>query len=61
LKEAISSFLSNKNISPAQFDQLQRYMVLSLYTDIPPRRNADYLEMFVVKKLGKEYPKDKNY
>jgi integrase len=36
-------------------------MVLSLYTDIPPRRNADYLEMFVVKKLGKEYPKDKNY
>jgi integrase len=61
LKEETSSFLLNKNITPAQFDKLQRYVVLSLYTDIPPRRNADYLEMFVVKRLGKEYPKDKNY
>lgn len=61
LKEDVSQFHLNKNITPSQFDKLQRYVVLSLYTDIPPRRNADYLEMFVVKKLGKEYPKDKNY
>jgi hypothetical protein len=61
LKEDVSQFHLNKNITPSQFEKLQRYVVLSLYTDIPPRRNADYLEMFVVKKLGKEYPKDKNY
>jgi len=61
LKEDVSQFHLNKNITPSQFEKLQRYVVLSLYTDIPPRRNADYLEMFVVKKLSKEYPKDKNY
>lgn len=61
LKQEVSQFHLNKNITPSQFEKLQRYVVLSLYTDIPPRRNADYLEMFVVKKLSKEYPKDKNY
>lgn len=61
LKEECSSFLSNKHITPAQFETLQQYLLLSLYTDIQPRRNQDYLEMYVVKKLGKEYPKDRNY
>jgi hypothetical protein len=61
LKEACSSFLSTKHITPAQFEKLQQYLLLSIYTDIQPRRNQDYLEMYVVKKLGKEYPTDKNY
>jgi len=61
LKEACSSFLSNKHITVAQFDKLQQYLVLCLYTDIQPRRNQDYLEMYVVKKLSKEYPKEHNY
>jgi hypothetical protein len=61
LKEACSSFLSTKHITASQFDKLQQYLVLCLYTDIQPRRNQDYLEMYVVKKLGKEYPTDKNF
>ena len=61
LKEACSSFLSSKNITAAQFEKLQQYALLCIYTDIQPRRNQDYLEMYVVKKLGKEYPTDKNY
>lgn len=61
LREDLSSFVSNKHISPGQYDKLQQYVVLSIYTDIQPRRNQDYLDMFVVKKLGKEYDKSHNY
>lgn len=61
LNEECSSFLSNKNISSNQFDKLQSLVLLCLYTDIQPRRNADYSNMFVVKKLGKDYDKTKNY
>jgi hypothetical protein len=61
LKEDISSYLSNKHLTPVQFDKLLQYVVISLYTDIQPRRNQDYLDMFVVKKLGKDYDKTKNY
>jgi hypothetical protein len=61
LKEDISSFVSTKHITPTQFDKLLQYVVLSLYTDIPPRRNADFLEMYVVKKWNKELDASKNY
>jgi hypothetical protein len=52
---------STKLLSPSQFDKLLQFVVLSLYTDISPRRNQDYLDMYVVKKLGKDYDKNKNY
>lgn len=61
LKEDVSSFLSNKHITATQFDKLQQYLVLSLYTDVAPRRNQDYLDMFVVKKWNEDMPHDKNY
>ena len=61
LSEEVLSLLSNKNLTPAQYDKLMSYLVLSLYTDIAPRRNQDYLDMYVVKKLGKDYDKTKNY
>jgi hypothetical protein len=45
--------------------KLLHYLVLSLFTEIPPRRNQDYLGMVVHKLLKKEkaedLPKDKNY
>lgn len=37
------------------------YLVLSLYTLIPPRRNQDYLYMYAVKKEPKELSKERNY
>lgn len=61
LSEETSSYASNKSLSPSQWDKMLQYVVLSLYTDIQPRRNQDYLDMFVVKKLGKDYDKTKNY
>lgn len=60
LKEVISSFHSNKNITPTQYDKLLNYVVISLYTDIPPRRN-EYLDMYVVKKLPKDAENNRNY
>ena len=57
----LQSFISNKRITEPEYEKLLNYVILSLYTDIQPRRNQDYLDMFVVKKLGKEYDKNKNY
>jgi hypothetical protein len=61
LKEEISMFISSKNITSGQYDKLLQYVVLSLYTDIAPRRNQDYLDMYVIKKLSKDTDNTKNY
>lgn len=61
LKRDVASFASNKHITALQFDKLLQYVVLSLYTDIPPRRNQDFLDMYVVKKWTKEMETDRNY
>jgi hypothetical protein len=57
----ISSFVLTKHLSPAQYDKLLHYVILSLYTDIAPRRNQDFLDMYVVRKWNKDLPGDKNY
>lgn len=41
--------LSNKEINKKNKDLLQQYLVLSLYTDIPPRRN-EYADMQIINK-----------
>ena len=61
LKEDISAFHSNKTITPGQYEKLLQFVVLSLYTDVPPRRNQDYLDMYVVKKHSEALDKTKNY
>jgi integrase len=61
LKEVISSFSSTKNITAQQYDKLLQYLIISLYTDIAPRRNQDYLDMYVVKKAGKDMENNRNY
>ena len=49
MKTAISSFgLTNKNLTAKQYDDLLSYVILSLYTDTQPRRNKDYMDMYVV-------------
>lgn len=50
LKEACSSFLLSKLLTVDQFEKLQDYLILSLYTDMPPRRNMDFLLCNVTKK-----------
>jgi hypothetical protein len=64
LGDAVSKFVSSKNITPEQFSILLHWVILSLYTEIQPRRNQDYLDMWVVKKWKDDIlllPKDKNY
>lgn len=61
LSKDISSFISNKHISATQYEKLLNFVILSLYTDIAPRRNQDYLSMSVVKKWNNDMPTDRNY
>lgn len=50
-----------RSVNTDEYDKLLQYVVLSLYTEVAPRRNQDYLDMFVVKKWNESTPKDKNY
>jgi len=59
--EEINKFVGNKLITPKQYGDLLCYLILSLYTEIPPRRNADYSEMFVVGKWNDKMDANKNY
>lgn len=59
-KEA-EALAQQKKLSAAEFDKLLQYVILSLYVLVPPRRNQDYLDMYVVKKYSESMPKDKNY
>ena len=57
--------LSSKDISKSNFDLLQQYLVLSLYTMLPPRRN-EYATMKIINKkeyldLDKDELKKNNY
>lgn len=61
LKDAIKSFENQKLITPSQYDILLAHMVLSLYSDIPPRRNQDYMDMYFVPSFSETIDKDKNY
>jgi hypothetical protein len=65
LRNEVMEFANKRTITPEQYTTLLHYVVLSLYADIPPRRNQDYLGM-VVSRVGKKnpvdaLPKDKNY
>lgn len=60
LKKKVEIFKNNKEISEHQYNTLLQYVVLSLYTCLPPRRN-EYQNMMVVKSASENSPTDKNY
>ena len=61
LQKKVSEFATNKLITTQQYDLILQLMVLSLYTDVPPRRNQDYQQMFVVRRWTDKDPTDRNY
>jgi integrase len=61
LSTEVSSFLSSKHLTPAQWDRLTDCVVMALYTMMPPRRNADFFHMWVVRKMPAEPDRSKNY
>lgn len=54
MKEEVSKFAGNKKVSNAEYLNLLNHLVLSLYVDVPPRRNQDYLDMKVYYAGAKE-------
>ena len=62
LKREVDNFKTKSSINQREYDLLLQYVVLSLYTLIPPRRNKDYLLMEVVDKYEDSmYRGDLNY
>jgi integrase len=61
LNEADAKLQNLKSLTNTQFDTVLQSLVLALYTDIQPRRNQDYAEMYIVKKHTDKMPTDKNY
>ena len=61
LKEQVDSFVYKKTLTPPEYEVLLKYVVLSLYTTQPPRRNGDYLNMYIVDKITPELSNEKNY
>ena len=62
LYDKIATFINAKSFrSNLQWDTLQSWFVLGLFTDIEPRRNKDYQDMYIVRKWAKDMPSDKNY
>jgi hypothetical protein len=57
--EKVQKFVNNKELSTNQYSTLLNFVVLSLYVLVAPRRNLDYMAMYVVK--SKQDSKDKNY
>jgi integrase len=61
LKEEVAKFATQKSVTLKQYDTLLAYLILCMYTYVPPRRNQDYQEMWVVRDWKESMPKDRNY
>lgn len=59
LQEIIPKIQNKKKISPEEYDELLKLVVLSLYTLQAPRRNKDYVDMSIIKKVSADT--DHNY
>lgn len=61
LETAVAAIKPKKPIGETEWEHLQQYLVLSLFTMIAPRRNKDFQVMTVVAKLTEALPTDRNY
>lgn len=59
--DEVNLFKNKRNITEKQEDILLRFMILSLYVLISPRRNADYGIMKIVKKITPDLSTEFNY
>jgi hypothetical protein len=60
LFEQVEKFKKSKQINNNKYNILLKFVVLSLYFLLPPKRNQDYMEMYIVNK-NKNLSDDKNY
>jgi integrase len=61
LAEAVAQIGKGKMLTTANWNALLSYVILSLYVLLPPRRNQDYQDLYIVKKWDDKLSKDKNY
>jgi hypothetical protein len=61
MTEQVNLFLNNKKLNPSEYEQLLRWVILSLYTTQKPRRNMDYQQAVVVNKYNEDFDKKYNY
>lgn len=50
-----------KMMTTAMWQDVLSHLILSLYTYVPPRRNMDYQNLYVVKKWTDKMDKERNY
>jgi len=58
LEAEVNALKKVKTLSEPQYEKYLMYLLVSLYTYIPPRRNMDYAKMYVVKKEGDDATKN---
>jgi len=61
LKKQVECITKKKEITDTEYQVLLDFVILSLYTDIQPRRNKDYAYMYCVKKWNDKMSQEKNY
>ena len=59
-EEKIIEIIKQKKLKPKEYDILLNYILLLLYCSIPPRRNKDFMEMYIIKKYNPEHHKNIN-
>lgn len=61
LKEEVEQLNKKKSYTENEYDKYLQFLLVSLYTDIAPRRNMDYSHMVILKKRPTEMDNKKNY
>jgi hypothetical protein len=61
IETGIENLSSKKKLTEDEFKELLSFLVLSLYTLQPPRRNLDYQYMLIVRKFNEDMSKQFNY
>jgi hypothetical protein len=61
LSEEVTPLLEKKKLSQSEYDTILSWVVLSLYTLQPPRRNLDYQQCVLINKYLPDMDKKYNY
>lgn len=50
LEDKVNEFKDSKSLTKMQFETIVDFLILSLYTLVPPRRNLDFLNAYIITK-----------
>lgn len=61
LEKSVEKLKKYKTVDSHEYNQILKLLVLSLYLDIPPRRNRDYIDMYIINDPNNAKDENKNY